>query len=122
MNVNWDTNVNVNRNTNVKNKKKSDEFRIKVDQNKVLSIDYSEEERLFGVLMTNRKVYFIEDAEMQKSYAVLQSTGTEINIYYLHNHKLWVLESIASTLQIIYSPKIMQQEGQHKNVVFQPHL
>lgn len=49
-----------------------------IDPTRVLSIDYSEEERLFGVLMSNRNLCFIEEGEMQKNHGIIRSTGAEI--------------------------------------------
>lgn len=47
-----------------------------VDQSKILSVDYSEEDRMFGVLMNNRNVCFVEDGEIQKTVGVLRPLGT----------------------------------------------
>jgi hypothetical protein len=54
-------------------------------------MDFSEEERLFGVLLANRNLCFIEEGEMQKSQGVIRSSGTEVSIAYLPLHRLWVL-------------------------------
>ena len=32
-----------------------------IDERKVLSLDYAEEERIFGVLMVNRNICFVDD-------------------------------------------------------------
>jgi hypothetical protein len=41
-------------------------FLAGVDHNKVLSIDYSEDDRMFGVLMNSHLVVFVEDGDMPK--------------------------------------------------------
>ncbi len=89
-----------------------------IDSNRVLSLDYAEEERLFGVLMSNRSLCFIEDGEMQKNLGVMRSSGSEIEIKYLSTHRLWVLENAPSTIQIFPSPKGPTISNQ---LVFQPH-
>ncbi len=67
-------------------------FRLQsVDHDRVLALDYSEEERLFGVLMTNRNLCFVEEGEMQKNLGVIRSSGAEVDIRYLPIHRLWAL-------------------------------
>jgi hypothetical protein len=73
---------------------------------------------LFGVLLTNRNLVFVEDGEMQKVLGVVRSSGNEVDIRYLPLHRLWVVETVSSGLQVFASPK----GGQLQNrVVFKPH-
>lgn len=62
-----------------------------VDCSRVLAMDYAEEERLFGVLLTNRNLIFVEDGEIQKTLGVVRSSGSEVDVKYLPLHKLWVV-------------------------------
>ena len=89
-----------------------------VDCGRVLAVDYAEEERLFGVLLTNRNLVFVEDGEMQKSMGVVRSSGSEVDIRYLPLHGLWVLESVNAALQVFPSPKGRALAGR---TVFRPH-
>jgi WD40 repeat protein len=89
-----------------------------IDSSRVLSIDYSDEERLFGILLTNRNLCFVEDGEMQKNHGVIRSSGNEVEIRYLPLHRLWVLESVNSTLQVFSSPKSALLASR---IVFRPH-
>ena len=89
-----------------------------VDCSRVLALDYAEEERLFGVLLTNRNLVFVEDGEMQKVLGVVRSSGNEVDIRYLPLHRLWVVETVSSGLHVFPSPK----GGQLQNrLVFKPH-
>lgn len=54
---------------------------------------------------------------MQKNYGVVRSSGTEVEIRYLPLHKLWILESVNSTIQIFTSPKAPTAS----KIVFRPH-
>jgi hypothetical protein len=89
-----------------------------VDCSRVLALDYAEEERLFGVLLTNRNLVFVEDGEMQKTVGVVRSSGNEVDVRYLPLHRLWVVESVNSSLQVFASPKGGLLPGR---VVFRPH-
>ena len=61
---------------------------------------------------------FVEDGEMQKVLGVVRSSGNEVDIRYLPLHRLWVVETVSSGLQVFASPK----GGQLQNrVVFKPH-
>lgn len=71
-----------------------------VDHNKVLSIDYSEDDRMFGVLMNTHTVIFVEDTEIPKVQVDNIFSGNEIEIMYLKNHKAWLLMSLDNTVQI----------------------
>lgn len=55
---------------------------------------------------------------MQKNYGVMRSSGTEVEIRYLPLHKLWILESGNSTIQIFTSPK---SSAVASKIVFRPH-
>lgn len=46
-----------------------------IDHNKVLSIDYSEDERIFGVLLSSHMVMFVEDGEIPKVNVDNRFTG-----------------------------------------------
>ena len=41
---------------------------VGIDYQKVLSLDYSEDDRLFGLILNNHMVVFVEDGEMQKNH------------------------------------------------------
>ena len=88
------------------------------DPNKVLAIDYSEPDRLFAVLLTNRNLCFVEDAEIQKLAGVVRSTGSEVSVRYLPIHAMWCLESSNFQLQLFKSPKYSNIE---EKIVFKPH-
>jgi WD40 repeat protein len=73
---------------------------------------------LFGVLLANRNICFVEDGELQKNLGVLRPTGNEMDIKYLSMHKLWAVTCHNAILQLFSSPKATSIPNK---IIFQPH-
>jgi hypothetical protein len=84
-----------------------------IESTKVLSIDYCDETRTFGVLLSTHSVIFIEDGEIQKVHPQNKFMGSEVDIVKLHKHNLWMLISLDGTIQI-FKPVLGRAQNQDK--------